>query len=125
MLDASHDHEKRCGLQITSDDIQSAVVAQVPLNTKRNKNWTANTWQAWAIACKAASSAKWVNQDLNSVTDMVVVVQISCFMLEVRNKDGEHYPPNTLYSLQHQLCEAARCVNILKDAWFWSSVSCS
>ena len=57
MLDASQDHKKRCGPQMTSDDVQSAVVAQVPLNTKRtHNNWAANTLQAWAIARNAASS---------------------------------------------------------------------
>ena len=43
-------------------------------------------------------------------------------MLEVRNKDGEHYQPNTLYSLvmglQRQL-RGARCVNLLTDARFF------
>ena len=37
----------------------------------------------------------------------------------MRNKDSEHYLPNTLYSLvtglQRQLLGAARCVNILTD----------
>ena len=44
-------------------------------------------------------------------------------MLEVRNKDGEHYPPNTLYSLviglQRQIHGAARCVNLLTNARFF------
>ena len=46
LLAASQDYEKRCGPLMTSDDVQSAVTAQVPLNTKRNNNWAANTWQA-------------------------------------------------------------------------------
>ena len=46
LLAASQDYEKRCGPLMTSDDAQSAVTAQVPLNTKRNNNWAANTWQA-------------------------------------------------------------------------------
>ena len=49
LLAASQDYEKRCGPLMTSDDVQSAVTVQVPLNTKRNNNWAANTWQAWAI----------------------------------------------------------------------------
>ena len=99
LLVASQDYEKRCGPLMTSDDVQSAVVAQVPLNTKRNNNWAANTWQAWAIGRNAASSSEWVNPDLNSVTDTDLAVWTPRFVLEVRNKDGEHYPPNTLYSL--------------------------
>ena len=43
LLAVAQDYEKRCGLLMTSDDVQSAVVAQVPLNTKRTNNWTANT----------------------------------------------------------------------------------
>ena len=43
LLAVLQDYEKRCGPLMTSDDVQSAVVAQVPLNTKRNDNWTANT----------------------------------------------------------------------------------
>ena len=110
---------------MTSDDVQSAVVAQVPLNTKRNNNWAANTWQAWAIGRNAASSSEWVNPDLNSVTDTDLAVWTPRFVLEVRNKDGEHYPPNTLYSLvmglQRQLRGAARCVNLLTDARFFQA----
>ena len=105
---------------MASDDVQSAVVAQVPLNTKRKNNWAANTWQAWAISRNAASSPKWVNPDLNSVTDTNLAVWTSRFVLEVQNKDSEHFPPNTLYSLvmglQRQLRGAARCINILTDA---------
>ena len=46
LLVASQDYKKRCGLVMTSDDVQSVVAAQVPLNTKRNNNWAANTWKA-------------------------------------------------------------------------------
>ena len=91
LLAASQEYEKRCGPLMTSDDVQSAVVAQVPLNTKRNNNWAANTWQAWAIGRNAASSSEWVNPDLNSVTDTDLAVWTPRFVLEVRNKDGEHY----------------------------------
>ena len=123
LLAASQDYEKRCGLLMTSDDVQSAVTAQVPLNTKRNNNWAGNTWQAWAIGRSAASLAEWVNPDLNSVTATDLAVSTPRFVLEVQNKDGEHYPPNTLYSLvmglQRQLRGAGRCVNILTDARFF------
>ena len=74
LLAASQDYKERCGPLMTSDDVQSEFIAQVPLNTKRNNNWAANTWQAWAIGRNAASSAKWVNPDLNSATDMVLAV---------------------------------------------------
>ncbi len=46
LLAASQDYEKRCGPLMTSDDVKSAVVAQVPLNTKRNNNWAGNTYLA-------------------------------------------------------------------------------
>ena len=88
LLAASQDYEKRCGPLMTSEDVQSAVIAQVPLNTKRNNNWAANTWQAWAIGRNAASSSEWVNPDLNSVTDADLAVWAPRFVLEVRNKDG-------------------------------------
>ena len=84
---------------MASDDVQSAVIAQVPLNNKRNNNWAANTWQAWAISRNAALSAEWVNPNLNSVTDTDLAICTPRFVLEVQNKDGEHYAPNTLYSL--------------------------
>ena len=58
LLAALQDYEKRCGPLMTSHDVQSAVIAQVPLNTKRNNNWAANTWQAWAICRNAASAAE-------------------------------------------------------------------
>ena len=125
LLAASQEYEKRCGPLMTSDDVQSAVVAQVPLNTKRNNNRAANTWQAWAIGRNAASLSEWVNPDLNSVTNTDLAVWTPRFVLEVRNKDGEHYPPNTLYSLvmglQRQLRGVVRCVNLLMDARFFQA----
>ena len=64
-----------------------------------------------------------MNPDLNSATDTDLAIWTPHFVLKVRNKDGEHYPPNTLYSLimglQRQLHGAARCVNILTDARFF------
>ena len=88
LLAASQDYEKPCGPLMTSDDVQSPVVAQVPLNTKRNNNSAANTWQAWAIIRNAASSAEWVNPDLNGVTDKDLAVWTPRFVLEVQNKNG-------------------------------------
>ena len=38
LLAALQDYKKRCGPQMTNDDVQSAFVAQVLLNTKRNNN---------------------------------------------------------------------------------------
>ena len=35
--------------------------------------------------------SEWVNPDLNSVTDTDLAVWTPRFVLEVRNKDGEHY----------------------------------
>ena len=49
LLAASQDYEKQCGPLMTSDGVQSAVVAQVPLNIKRNNNWAANTWQCCIV----------------------------------------------------------------------------
>ena len=64
-----------------------------------------------------------MNPDLNSATDTGLAFWKPRFVLEVWNKDSEHYPPNTLYShvmgLQRQLRGAARCVNILTDTRFF------
>ena len=49
LLAASQDYEKQCGPLMTSDGVQSAVVAQVPLNIKRNNNWAANSWQCCIV----------------------------------------------------------------------------
>ena len=49
LLAASQQSEKRCGPLMTYEDIQLAVLAQVPANTKRSNNWATSTWQAWAI----------------------------------------------------------------------------
>ena len=82
LLAALLDYKERCGPLMTSDDVQSAVIAQVPLNTKRNNNWAANTWQMRAIGRNAASSPEWVNPDLNSATDTDLAVWTPRFLLE-------------------------------------------
>ena len=96
---------------MTNEDIRSAIPAQVPANTKRSKHRAASMWQAWAIGRNAESTKEWVNPDLTSVTDADLAAWIPRFVLEIENKNGEPYPPNTLdglvMGLQRQLHSAA------------------
>ena len=72
------------------------------------------------IGRNAELTKEWVNLDLASVTDADLAAWIPYFVLEVRNKNGEPYPPNTLCSLvmglQCQLRSKARPINLLTDA---------
>ena len=59
LLAASQQFEKRCGPLMMNEDIQSAVLGQVPANTKQSNNWAASTWPAQAIGSNASYVLFW------------------------------------------------------------------
>ena len=90
---------QRFGPRVTSSQIVALQQTAVPANTKKNTSWAINVWDDWA--------AYRMRQDPTDCPPFLFTMQLSelndwlCrFVVEVRRKDGKHYPPNTL----HQLC---------------------
>lgn len=94
---------QRFGPRVTSSQIAALQQTAVPANTK-NTSLAVNVWDDWAAYRK--------RQDPTDCPPCLLTMQLSelndwlCrFVVEVRRKDGKHYPPNTV----HQLCCGLLC----------------
>ena len=88
---------------LSENEMVHRISGRIPNNTARNTNWGANTWQAWA---SARNTARQLGQPLIplgyelAAIDPTSLNQFLClFVLEVRNKDGDLYPKDSLYNL--------------------------
>ena len=88
----------RFGPRVTSSEIAALQETAVPQNTKNNTSWAMNVWNDWCAYRK--------QQDPTDYPPWLLTMQVSelntwlsRFVVEVRRKDGKHYPPNTLHQL--------------------------
>ena len=84
-------------------EIDELKQPNLPLNTKRNMNWAVKNLQTWW---------EWHNSAVEDKDELCpeIVVTSKCtvellnkwlpvYVMETRNKNGDPYPPKTLYSL--------------------------
>ncbi|XP_070552421.1 transcriptional regulator QRICH1-like [Ptychodera flava] len=86
---------------MSEDDIKEKVRGRVPQNTRRNTSWSVRVWNEWA---KARNATEVLGKQLRipmadnlaefGVDDLDVF--LSHFVMEVRNKEGEPYAPDSL-----------------------------
>ncbi len=80
------------------DDMKKA---SIPQKTKLNTDWAVKVWTDWAESRNARLLPK-ENPFSVSICDLTVSEMnfwLSRYILEIRKKDGQPYPPNSLYSL--------------------------
>ena len=85
----------RFGPLVTDSEVSNLQEAAVPTNTKKNTTWAMNVWKEWATYRKQLNSA---NCPLYMLTMSPAELDkwLSRFVLEVRRRNGNVYPPNTL-----------------------------
>ena len=88
---------------VSSRQIERRIRDSVPHNTQKNTVWAVNTWNAWAVA---RNSARILGQPkVPLATDLRVINaedlnnHLCHFVFEVRNKEGNMYPKDTLYNV--------------------------
>ena len=89
----------RFGPPVSSTDISALHESAVPLNTKKNTTWAVGVWNDWS-AFRNSRDPKDVPPCLLTIQTSELNDWLCKFVMEVRRKDGNFYPPNTL----HQLC---------------------
>jgi len=87
-----------------------------PLNTKRNMNWAVKSLQIWWEWCNSAV------EDRDELCLEIVVASkctvellnkwLPVYVIETRNKNGDPYPPKTLYSLLTGILRHMRTENL-------------
>ncbi|KAK6166995.1 hypothetical protein SNE40_022178 [Patella caerulea] len=77
----------------------------IPTNTltltlKRRNRWTFNTFQAWSIwRNNHHNDERTITKDLEHMDNCDLNFWLKHFVVEVTNKDGGKYPPNSISSL--------------------------
>ena len=94
--------------------VQFARAASIPTKTKEQTEWAVKVWKEWALArnTRLLSDEEPFRSTFCELTLPEMDFWLSRFILEVRKKNGDPYPPNTLYQLicglQRQLREHGR-----------------
>ena len=107
----------------TDSEVEEARKKAVPKNTDKNTSWAVNIWKEWsAHRCKVCTSfTKWPTHLLITEPSQLDY-WLSKFVLETRKGNGDHYPPDTLYSicsgLLRYIRETRPQMNIFKDPVF-------
>ena len=90
-------HPARFAEPKSNSEVQQAQASAVPDNTQRTTAWCLNIWHEWSASRRERS------YDYPPPPHICTVKQLNewlCnFVLEIRRKDGNKYPPNTLYSV--------------------------
>ena len=108
---------------ITDGELEKAKKSAVPKNTSKSTNWAVKIWRDWSVCRQKACSR------LAEYPTHLLITQpkeldywLSKFVLEVRKENGDHYPPDTLYSICSGLLRYIRQnrpeINIFKSPTF-------
>ena len=104
-----HPKEPRFAMPKSDKEIASAKQNAVPQNTSKINNWCVAIWEEWTTARRnmyVEYPPPLLQCSLEQLNNW-----LSRFALEVRRKDGEPYPPSTLYSIVCGLQRHIREVN--------------
>ena len=79
-------------------NVLKAQESSIPANTKATTNWCVKAWEDWA----QTSNGKLLPGEapfFTTFTDLTVADWLSKYVLEIREKNGQPYPPDSLYQL--------------------------
>ena len=119
----------RFGAPVTSVTVEESRKSGIPPKTRRQTSWACGVWAAWANNPKLLPSVDQneesyeLSEDITSMSVRSLQFWLPKFVLEVRRKDKQNYPPDSLYSicsgLQRSLkfCDCAD-VKLLTDSKF-------
>ena len=87
-------------LDLNDNDVKEAQHVAVPANTRKQTNCSVNVWKEWSDHHWRLIALLNCSLIFSKATMGAQLLIVHRFVLEVRRKDGNEYPPNTL----HQLC---------------------
>ena len=83
---------------VSSADIEKAMQSAIPEKTQRDTRYCVKIWDEWAE--HRVSSTSVVLLPLKALNKSQLQHWMSCFIMEIRKKDGREFPPNSL----HHIC---------------------
>ncbi|XP_069140278.1 uncharacterized protein [Argopecten irradians] len=106
-------------------EIERSIQDFVPEQLRKNTSWTVNTWNTWAEVRNAATGfgpAKIPTvQQFGSMQPQILDSFLCKFVMEVRNKDGNRYPKDSLHNLCAGISRFVRLVLKRPDLNFLDS----
>ena len=81
--------------------VHSIRESSVPIKTRNNTSWAVKVWTDWASARNKNLLPEELpfSSLLSDLTLSEMNFWLSRYVLEIRKKDGDPYPPNTIYQL--------------------------
>ena len=103
-------------------ELQEARDSAVPKNTAKNTSWARNVWREWTGHRRQCCQPMDCPPHILLCTSAQLDYWLSKFVLEVRRRDGQPYPPNSMYQLTCGLLRWIRemkpALNLFADAEF-------
>ena len=90
---------------MSDSEVQQAKKFAVPKRTTKDTAWCISLWEQWRKARNSRSKEQVPSDICMLTTSQLLQYWLSRFVLEVRKKDGQEYPPGTLY---HIVCGIMR-----------------
>jgi len=94
--------------------LKATIVNSIPKKTRKQTDWSVRVWTEWALFrnTKLLPGEEPFSTIFCDLTVSEMNFWLPRFVLEIRKKNREPYPPNSLYQivcgLQRQLCEHGR-----------------
>ena len=113
---------------LTSDtQLEEAKVAAISKNTAKSTLWCVNVWKEWSQyrqSLHPGAYSEWPIH-LYLADNQQLDYWLSKFVLETRKRNGDHYPPKTLYAiccgLQRYIQDHCSDVNLFSSPLFAGS----
>ncbi|XP_021362841.1 uncharacterized protein LOC110456414 [Mizuhopecten yessoensis] len=106
-------------------EIERCIQDFVPEQLRKNTSWTVNTWNTWAEVRNAVTGFGQAIiptvQQFGSVQPQILDGFLCKFVMEVRNKDGNRYPKDSLHNLCAGISRFVRLVLKRPDLNFLDS----
>ena len=115
----SHSHS-RFAPPKTDKEVQRARDSRIPDKTRQDTKFCVNVWKAWRAYRQ--ETAKQQIPSIETMTTTEMNNWLSHFALEVRKKNGQENPPNSLHhicaGLQRHLCENGKQIDLFSGPDF-------
>ncbi|XP_071123986.1 uncharacterized protein KIAA1958-like [Mytilus edulis] len=106
---STDDENSRFGNLTTEDDMNELISENIPKNTKKNTSWAKNVFNAWRNYRTSRGEGI---PEIEEFSVVGVNKVLSRFIVEVRKKNGDFYPPKSLYLLSVGLLRSIRDAGI-------------
>ena len=95
----------RFGSTVNDKVLEKVRKSGAPQNTKESTSWDLNAWRAWVKQCNSIAfveeieKSHVIEENFDDMTVEAMGVWLPKFIMEVREQNGEMYPPESMYSL--------------------------